>query len=571
MVEGIIVDLGIVFVAAGLLLIVANQLRLPPVPFYLLAGLAVGAFIGQDDLLLLAQWGIAFLVFVFGVRLDLGDLQSVFRDGEVAAITQLVVVAPVAFGVGYLLGDWIGFEEPVRNAVYFAAAVTLSSTIVGGGLLETEIRDNLVHGRLASAIHLFDDIVAIGAILVLSTEAMTGDPVAANIGYGVVIILAGLGIYRHGFSLLVRAADGSDEIVLMGSISILIAFLAAAEYVGVSMVVGAFAAGIAIRNDGTQTLSVSNGIDAIKDFFVTIFFVTVGALASPLVATPTVEMVSIALALIALVVVVNPIILMAAFVYEGYDTRTAFLATSGLNQVSEFSLILAIQAALMATIAEPMFEAIIVAAAVTMLLTAVIRQYEESLYAALVPRFFQGQRTEKVDEHSRVEDGLEDHVIVLGYGRQGRRIVEALENLGHPYVVMDNDPAVYDRLDAECRGYVFGDAMSDYPWEKARVDTASLVVSTVDHRPVSETVLGLEAAAGADIVLRADDTDEARALLEMGAAYVIVPDILAGEQLVEVVRTLLEDGVPPETLRAEHLDVLAELERYGFASLRERF
>jgi monovalent cation:H+ antiporter-2, CPA2 family len=565
MVESLIVDLGLIFVSAGLLLLIANQFRLPSVPFYLLAGLAIGWTIGQDDLLVLAQWGIAFLVFVFGIRLDLGDIQSVLRDGEVAALTQLIVVAPVAFGIGYLFGELYGFAQPFRNALYFSAAVTLSSTIIGAGLLETEIRDNLIHGRLASSIHFFDDLVAIGLVLILSAEVLTGDTVAANIGYGVVLVLAGFVIYRHGFPLLVRAADGSDELVLMGSVSILVAFLAAAEYIGVSIVVGAFAAGIAIRNDETQSLAVGNGIASIRDFFVTIFFVTVGAL----VTVPSIEMATIALAIVGLVLVVNPVILILAFVYEGYDTRTAFFATSGLNQVSEFSIVIAIQAFLLGTIAESMFNAIILAAAVTMLLTAFIRRYEEELYSATVSTFFTEQRTRKVDEASRVDDDLSDHVVVVGYGRQGRRIVETLEDLGQPYVVIENDPVLRDRLEAECQQYVFGDAMSTYPWEKARVDDAAVVVSTVDHRPVSDHLL--ELGTDADIILRSDEPAGAEALLDAGATYVTVPNILAGEQLIDVVKRLIDEEIDRETLRTEHLDRLAELERYGFTTQRERY
>jgi len=354
--------------------------------------------------------------------------------------------------------------------------------------------------------------------------------------------------------------------VLMGSISILIAFMAAAELVGVSVVIGAFAAGVAIRNDETKALAVKNGIDSIRAFFVAIFFVTVGAL----VSFPTLEMAVIAGALIALVLLVNPVVLMLSFIYEGYDTRTAFFAGAGLNQVSEFSLIIAIQAALVTdTIADSMFDAIILAAAVTMIATAFIRRYEEPLYAATVPRFFDEQRTDHVDANSRVDEGFEDHVIILGYGRQGRRLVETLEDLGQPYVVIENDPALQSRLETECAQFVFGDAMSTYPWEKAGSDTAGLVISTVDHEPVSRAILDLDTAA--DLVLRTSNVETAEDFLEAGATYVSVPNILAGEQLLEVVEGLLEEDTSGEALREQHLDQLLELERYGFASQRERY
>ncbi|SDQ88191.1 cation:proton antiporter [Natronobacterium texcoconense] len=565
MTEALVIALAVVFVTAGILSLIANHFGLSPIPFYIIAGLITGqfAFVTEDEIVVLAQWGIAFLVFVFAIRIDFGDLESVLRDAELAAVTQLVVVAPIAFAVGYLFGDLFGFDNVVRNAVYFSAAVVLSSSLVGGVVLGTEIRENLVHGRLASSIHFFDDLVAIALLLVLSTEVVTADAVAAQIGYGVVLVLAGLVIYRHGFPILVRLADGDGELVLVGSISILIAFIAAAEYVELSIVVGAFAAGVAIRSDGTQALEVQNGISSITDFFVAIFFVTVGAL----VAIPSIEVLLMAAALAALVLVLNPIVHILSFVYEGYDSRTAFLAGSSLNQVSEFSLIIAIQAATMGTIAGQLFDAIILAAAVTMLLTFLARRSEDLVYETIIVRLFRGQRTRKVDERSRVDD-LEDHVVVVGYGRIGRRIVEKLEELDQPYVVLENDPVLWDELDTECRNYVLGDAMAAYPWKKAQVADAALVWSTVDHRPVSETAL--EIGADADVVLRSGSVDDASELLESGAIYVAVPNVLTGEQLISTVEALAADETDSTTLEREQREYFQALERYGFATRDER-
>ncbi|MEY7849494.1 cation:proton antiporter [Natrarchaeobius sp. A-rgal3] len=565
MTEQLVVTLAVVFVTAGLLSLIANHFGLSPIPFYIIAGMIAGTFesVTQGEIVVLAQWGIAFLVFVFAIRVDFGDLESVLRDAEIAAVTQLVVVAPIALGIGYLFAIGLDVSDPLRNAVYFTTAVVLSSSLVGGVLLRSEIRENLVHGRLASSIHFFDDLVAIALLLILSTEVVTADAIARQIGYGVLFVVAGLLIYRHGFPILVRLADGDGELVLVGSISILIAFIAAAEYVGLSIVVGAFAAGVAIRSDGTQALEVRNGIDAITDFFVAIFFVTVGAL----VAIPSLEVLVIASTLTVLVLVLNPIVHVLSFVYEGYDARTAFLAGSSLNQVSEFALVIAIQALLMETIAVPIFDAIILAAAATMVLTFLGRRTEDAVYEHVVARLFRSQRTRKVDDRSSVTD-LEDHVVVVGYGRIGRRIVETLEELDHPYVVIENDPVLWDELNAECRNYVLGDALSGYPWEKAQVSDGALVCSTVDHRPLSEIVLGLE--TDADVLLRTESADEASELLKAGATHVAVPNVLAGEQLVTVVEELATGETDVEDLERNQLEYFDALERYGFASRDER-
>ena len=552
-----IIALSVVFISAGLLLLVANQFGLPTVPTYIAAGVLSGPVVAEGALLELALWGIAFLVFVFGTRVDLGALQSVLRDGEVAAITQLAVVAPIAFAVGFGLLTTFGVEDPVRNAIYFSVAATLSSTLVGGRILAEEIRTNLVYGRLASATHFFDDIVAIGVLLILSADVLTdAQLITSNIGYGVLFLLAGWVIYRHGFALLVRLADGGEELVLMGSISILIAFLAAAEAVGISIVVGAFAAGIAVRLEGVESLGVRNGVESIKDFFSAIFFVTVGAL----LTVPGVEVLVLAGALIGLVAIVNPLVHTATFTIEGYDGRSAFLASSSLNQVSEFTLVVAIQALLLGTITDALFEAIILAAAVTMVLSSVTNRYEHVLYDRLISPVF-GDGRGRIEARSSVPAAIDDHVVVVGYGRQGRRIVETLEELSVPYIVIENDPVHSTQLERHCENFVFGDAMAAYPLELAGVSRASLIVSTTSYQPVSERLLTVETAA--PIILRADGSPTARTLLDKGALFVAVPSVLASDRLVEHIERVLEDDGEREALRQDHREYLKAVELEG--------
>ncbi len=562
MVEVLIVTVAVMFIAAGALLLVANHFGLSPIPFYLIAGLITGPFVVRDDILILAQWGIAFLVFVFGVRIDLEDTRSVLRDAEIAALTQIVIIAPLSFGLGYLFADLLGLAEPIRNAIYFSAAVVLSSTLVGSVVLETEIRRNLVHGRLASAVHLFDDLVGLVLVLVLSVEVLTADAAVTALGYGLVFVVAGLAIGRYGFTVLERLADGDSELVLLGSISILIGFIAAAEFVEISIVIAAFAAGLAIPTTGTKTLEVRNGINALRDFFAAIFFVTVGAL----VTLPSIEVAAIALALTLFVFVINPVIYVGAFLYEGYDDRTAFFAGTTLNQVSEFTLILAIQAFLLQTISEVLFEAIILTAAVTMILTSVVRRYEQQLFTVVKP-LLPRHPTSRIDEASAVESNLTDHVVILGYGRQGRRLTRTLDELDQPYVVIDNDPGIYDDLRSDCDNFVFGDAMSAYTWEKAGISDARLVCSTVNHQPVSETILSLDTAA--DLIVRSDDPGTVESFLDAGATYVIVPDRLAGSQLTEIIDKLLTEDDHTQ-LQENHLEYLQLLEDQGLEGRAER-
>ncbi|GAB6880192.1 monovalent cation:proton antiporter family protein [Halorubrum gandharaense] len=551
----LIAALSAIFISAGAVLLVANRFSLPTIPFYLIAGFVAGFAIDDVNILLdLAQWGIAFLVFVFGVGVDLPKLATVFRDSESVAGAQVVVVGPLSFAVGLLLGfDLLG-------AFVFSVAATLSSTLVGTGLLEVEIRNNLVHGRLAKSIHLLDDFLAIGLVLMLSVATFTPDAVAAQIGYGVVVILLALVIQRHFFDYLTKFAEGSQELMMIGAISLLIVFLTLSDVVGISPVVGAFAAGLAIKRDYTQNLGMLNGIGSIKDFFVVIFFVTLGAL----VSLPSLEVFVVAAVLAVLTAVVKPVVTMLTLIREGYDVRTATLTSASLDQISEFALIIAIQALLINRITPDLFDAIILAAAVTMVTSSLTRRYDEWIFANVTGPVLGDRSTRKIDDQSRVDPDLTDHVVIVGYGRLGRRLATVCEEEDVDYVVVENDPALLASIRSDVDNYVLGDAMYDYVWEKANVDDARLVLSTVSQSRVSERVLAAE--TDAEVVVRTEDPDEMADLRGAGAAFVVVPDLLAAERLDEVVADMLAGDLSPEELRERHLAEIAEIEQNDLRS-----
>lgn len=554
----LITTLAVIFITAGVFLIIANQFSLSPVPFFILAGILTGTVIDEASLLELAQWGIAFLVFVFGVGVRLDTVQTVFRDSEVTSVVQLSMVG--AFG--FLCATLLGFDR--LNSVYFAIAAALSSTIVGAGLLQSEIRNNLVYGRLAQSMHLVQDILAIIFILVLSVDVFSSDAIAANLGYGVILLVGALIIQRHIFNQLSRFAGNSQELMLMASISILICFLAAAEYVGISSVIGAFAAGLAIKADFTKNPDMLNGIESIKDFFVAIFFVTLGAL----VSIPSLSVVSTAFVLVVLTAVLKPAVTLLTLLWEGYDTRTASLTSFSLDQVSEFTLIIAIQALIVGQITPTLFDAIILAAAVTMITSSYTRRHDEQLYQSLLSGILDGSQSNKIDSQSHVDQTVQEHVIIVGFGRQGRRIVNYCETQDRPYVVIENDPTLLAELESQCENYVFSDAMHQYTWEKARLEKARLIISTIDQKRVSNRIL--DRCGSADVILRSSDLSEAKSLLKEGALYVTVPDLLASEQLNKHVFQVITGSTDRERLRQEHLSELETLEDLGFDSVVKR-
>lgn len=545
--------LAIMFVIAGPFLLLANRLDLPAAPLLIIAGVGAGFFVEPADALELAQFGIALLVFSFGVVIELHNIETVIADSELAAFAQIFVVGSIGTGLGVLLG------LPITEAVFLGVAAALSSTMVATALLETEVRMNLVHGRLGQSLQFVQDLFAVAFVLVVAAGVLELDPIVLNIGYGALFVIAAILANQYLFPLIERLAGESVELMIVGVIAMLTLFIAAASAVEVPIVVGAFTAGLAVRHDAGENLGLFNGLESVQDFFVAVFFITVGALVvlpfAEMGVAASIEKLAIVASLVLLTVVVKPAVTIAILIYRGYGARTAVLTGLSTDQISEFSLIIAIEALLIGVLTQSVFDAIILAAAVTMIISTVTHQWSERIFRVLSNTGLVRGRHRKVDQLSDVPEDLSDHVVVIGYGRKGRRLVRALEELDQPYVVIENDPAVHESARVDCEAYVFGDVMEPYTLEKANAEEARVIVSVTSSVAVSRRLL--HADFDGDLVLRARDEPTALEFLDAGATYVAVPDLLSGEQLITHLQALVDGGMTPAELRSEGL---AELE-----------
>lgn len=549
----LLTTISVIFILAGPFLLLANRYQLPTVPLLIVAGIAAGFFIEDDDLILeLAQYGIALLVFTFGVQIQVTTVRTVLADSEIAAVAQILLVGGLGFASGMLLGI------PPEESLFVGIAAALSSTIVGTALLEGEIQMNLVRGRLAESIQLVQDLAAIVFVLALGAGTLAADPIATQFGYGVALLLAAVLVNTYLFPVLGDLSKGSDELMIIGVISLLVAFVGAAQAAGISIAVGGFAAGLAVRHDPVEYLGLFNGLTSIRDFFVAIFFVTIGALITlpfvQMAVLASLEKLLIVTVLVLLTAVVKPLVTTVVLIHQGYEARSATLTSLSIDQTSEFALIIAIEAFLLGVLTQDVFDAIILAAAVTMITSSLSKQYDENVYRYLADKGLLRQRHGKIDSQSRVPEELEDHVVIVGHGTTGKPLVDLCESQDRPYVVIENDPERLEALENETDAFVFGDAGEPYTWEKAAVEDARIVISTVDSRTISERILGFD--FDADVVLRASDVDDALELFDGSARYVIVTDLLASEQLIEHMDALLTGKLTPEELREERQTAL---------------
>ncbi len=518
-------DLAVVFMIIGGFILISDHFSLPTIPSYILAGVIAGFFIDQDNIFEMARWGLTFMIFAFGASINFRDIKKVLWESEVLLGMQVLVLGVLGYMIGIILG--LGYT----NSLYFTVAVILSSTIIGFKLASPKGKTRLVHGRLSEAIQFTDDLVAVFLILILgaiTVEGFTAFSVFRNFFFGLVMLFISFLIYKFGFKYIIRFADGSGELILMGSISLLFLFLGLSQYLGLSILIGAFTAGLAVRIDSHGLTEVITGIESIKYFFSAIFFAMLGGLLN----ITSIYTVVIAMILVILVAFVKPMVTTLVLTWEGYDTRTSALTGLRFSQMSEFTLIIAIEGFLIGILILELFDAIIIASVITMIYSSIVLGKEEEVYH-IFEDFFKRSSIKNIEEKSVVRSEIKDHVIIIGYGRQGRILSRKCESNGIDHLVIENDPIKLDLLKKIDGNYVFGDAMNEYTWKKAEVKKAKIVISTVDNHLLSKKLLAMD--LGCPVIPKAVSPERTQEYIEMGAVYVNNPSMLVYRNVKELV------------------------------------
>lgn len=537
----LLTTIAIIFVVAGPFLLLANALRLPTAPALIAAGMVAGFFIDETVKFEIARIGIAFLVFTFAARIQTTDLQPTTADSEVVAFVQLAVLGGAGFAGGVLMG-----LSP-DQAIFLGMAAAISSSLLGSTLFVTGDYE-LIHDRLSESIHSIQDFAALFLLLVVSVGVYELDPIATQLGYGVILLLVAFAINRYFFDLGGRFVGRSSEPMLVGIIALLLVFLGAAELLGLSIVVGAFAAGVAIVHDPKRYSGMINGLDSINTFFAAIFFISVGTL----VDLPEFDVVAMTVLLVGLVAVVKPAITIALLMYRGYERRTATLTAFNLDQVGEFAVVIAIEAWFLNLLLPSVLQAIILAVAITLVLSSFTRHYEEEIYHALAIVGVLGRHGQTMDRRSQVPEDLTDHIIIVGYGRHSRLLTEVCEQNDQPYVVIESNPALLDNMRERCQAYVYGDVIEPDTLEKAKVYEARLLISTADTQPVNEFLMGYTDEV--DVIVRTKDRTSAKRYLDAGAFYVSVSDLLAADRLEGRFDRLIAGEYETQALRSEVME-----------------
>lgn len=527
------------FVVSSLVLFVFDRFSHPALPAYIIAGVLIGNFFPADEMIAFTQIGLSFLVFIFGVKIDPERLKTVARDGIKTAGIEIFVMSIIGFLISYAIG--------LNNFETFVLVLTtaLSSTLVGLDLLEKEIDLKLAHGRIAESIHLSQDLIAVFMIMIIGASQFSLGAISQSLLHGFGVLSLALLFRRYAMDHVAALTENSRELLMLVSITILIGFLGLTEVLHISLAIGSFAAGLAVSKY-PHNMEILETTGSLKDFFSAIFFVSLGAL----LTSPTLEVIGLSMIMILLTVIVKPFTVITSLVGLGQNKRTAYLTAFSIDQVSEFALIIAIQTYLAGLISDVVFQSVIITATVSMMISSYTTKHGSTMYKILGPLDhivdFPHRVSEEVSKHD-----LEDHVIVVGYDTQGKRLVETLKDEGAEFVVIENNPEKITELQEREENFVYGDIMEDQTWHDTNYKEASLIVSTVPLVEASQRILDLDTET--DKILRSKDIEEAQRLMDEGALYVQVPKVLSSEILIEHIEGLMENNLYREDLRRKSM------------------
>lgn len=562
--------LGSVFYEVTALLVLTSAagffglaLRQPLIVSFILVGIIAGplGFSFGDSakhIELLAELGVAVLLFLVGLKLDIHLVRSIGNVALLTGIGQVVFTSVVGFAICIGLG-----MAPVTS-LYVAIALTFSSTIIIVKLLSDKREIDSLHGRIALGFLIVQDLVVVLAMVVLSAIGV-GAKTAAPIQDILLVVLHGaifmgvIGLFiRFAAEPIMRKLARSPELLVVFAIGWATLLSALGDYWGFSKELGGLLAGVSLASTQYRE-AVASRLSSVRDFLLLFFFIVLGA---RLDVSGFGEQILAASLLSAFVLVGNPLIVMIIMGTMGYRKRTGFLAGLTVAQISEFSLIFMAMGLSLGHISSPAVSLVTLVGLITITLSTYMITFSQTLYVWLEWLLWPFERKipyrEIADDVVGVEQKFD--VVVFGVGRYGEAIAQHLQNKGLAVLGADFDPEVVHAR--QSRGLItsYADAMDpDIPLSLPVLKAKWVVIALLGHRTglthddprltILSTLQRHEYKG--KVAIAADGLKDAELLQERGVDLILLPFRDAADQAANLLLGETQPTAVPEQITME--------------------
>jgi len=549
------VGLGLAFIFGAL----ANKLRLSPLVGYLVAGICVGPFTPgfvADQALAnqLAELGVMLLMFGVGLHFSLKDLMSVKAIAIPGAIGQIAVATLLGWGVAHLMG-W-----STLHGIVFGFSLATASTVVLLRAMEERRLLETMRGKIAVGWLIVEDLACVLALVMMPVLAGVFGPEAAKENHSVGSVLAQIGWTFVQLGLFVAvmlvvgrrvipwileriAGTGSRELFTLAVLAIALGVaFGSAMLFGVSFALGAFFAGM-LLNESELSQKAAHDSLPLRDAFAVLFFVSVGMLFDPNILVEHPWQVLATVLIIMFGKSAAAFFIVRAF---GHPASTALTISASLAQIGEFAFIIAgLGVALQ--ILPPSGQSLVLAGALVSIML-------NPLVFGLLDRW-QARNQEKKPQVPEPEEAigpsrnLQDHAIVIGYGRVGSELAHVLRDRGVPVLVIDDNKEHVERAHAAGIAAIRGSAAADRVLAEAHPERAKIAVLAIPQPLESGEALAKLRAINPELTLlaRAHSDAEVKHLLEHGADGTVMAERELAHSLAEMIMS-----TPPYRSLGQH-------------------
>ena len=537
---------ALILLAGSVFLVtLVRRLSLPTSLAYLLVGLvlgphALGVVSDSGTTRLLAELGVAFLLFTLGLEFSLPRMLAMRREVFGLGALQVTATTTVFAAIGHLLGiSWL-------SSIVLGGAVAMSSTAMLLQQLTERAEINRTHGRLAFAMLLFQDLAfvpffALGAMLSAgqdrfplaeSLEALAGG-VLALVG----VLAAGRWLLRPLFHEITHSR--LRELFTLAVLLVVLSSAWVSHLAGLSFALGAFLAGMMLA-ETEYRYQIDSAIRPFRDLLLGLFFISVGMLLN-LHLLGRVSELAIALAMLVTLVVLKAVI--AALVTRPFtNSRFKALRTGIVMSIGgEFGIALCTVLLQAQLVPEGLGEPLLVAIVLSMVLSPVILNHNKRVARFLLREHAPGLTAAEREEEATQEIAQREHVILCGFGRVGQNVARVLESQGFEYIALDLDPARIRAARQAGDPVLFGDSADEEMLARAGIAHASAVVISFSDPATALAILRSVRQMHPELPVLVRTADDARLseLQEAGATDVVPETFEASLMLVSHVLMLL--------------------------------
>ena len=537
---------ALILLAGSVFLVtLVRRLSLPTSLAYLLVGLvlgphALGVVSDSGTTRLLAELGVAFLLFTLGLEFSLPRMLAMRREVFGLGALQVIVTTAVFAAIGRLLGiSWL-------SSIVLGGAVAMSSTAMLLQQLTERAEINRTHGRLAFAMLLFQDLAfvpffALGAMLSAgqdrfplaeSFEALAGG-VLALVG----VLAAGRWLLRPLFHEITHSR--LRELFTLAVLLVVLSSAWVSHLAGLSFALGAFLAGMMLA-ETEYRYQIDAAIRPFRDLLLGLFFISVGMLLNLHLLGHASEL-AIALAMLVTLVVLKAVI--AALVTRPFtNSRFKALRTGIVMSIGgEFGIALCTVLLTAELVPEGLGEPLLVAIVLSMVLSPVILNHNKRVARFLLREHAPGLTAAEREEEATQEIAQREHVILCGFGRVGQNVARVLESQGFEYIALDLDPARIRAARQAGDPVLFGDSSDEEMLTRAGIAHANAVVISFSDPATALAILRSVRQMHPELPVLVRTADDARLsdLQEAGATDVVPETFEASLMLVSHVLMLL--------------------------------